>query len=75
MNYSVCKKCKHIKEEYTPKITMPYLDWINYVSKGNNVLYSSGGVIPSGTIQTAGGMHGAVYKGRVRQGYMRYGVL
>ena len=62
---------KIIKECYTPRVTMTYRDWIRYISTGNNILLGSGGVIPSGTIQTAGGQSGAVYKGQV--GRPRYG--
>jgi 2-keto-4-pentenoate hydratase/2-oxohepta-3-ene-1,7-dioic acid hydratase in catechol pathway len=58
----------NITENYESKITMSYPDWINYVSSGRNALLE-GGVIPSGTVQTAGGNSGAVYKGPVRQGY------
>ena len=61
-------------EYYTPRITMPYADWINYVGRGDNVLLGSGGVIPSGTEQTAGGLSGSVYRGNVRQGLMTGGV-
>lgn len=56
---------KIIKECYTPPITMSYRDWIRYISTGNNILLGSGGVIPSGTLQTAGGQSGSVYKGKV----------
>ena len=62
-------KDKHIVEKYTPKVTMPYSEWIDYVGSGKNVILGSGGVIPSGTVNTAGGMGGAVYRGHVRQGY------
>ena len=79
MTYSLAKNCwsginrydnknKYI-EQYTPRVTMPYSDWINYVSKGNNVLLGSGGIIPSGTVNTVGGLNGAVYSGTVRQGW------
>ena len=58
-----------IKEEYTQHVTMPYSEWVNYVGRGDNVLLGSGGVIPSGTVQTPGGLGGAVYRGHVRQGW------
>jgi len=39
------------KEEYSEPVTMPYHQWIQYVSSGKkNVLQGSRGVIPSGTI-------------------------
>lgn len=63
---------KTIKECYTPPVTMSYQDWIKYISTGNNILLGSGGIISSGTMQTAGGQSGAVYKGKVKQN--RYAV-
>lgn len=62
-----------IKEEYTPRVTMPYSEWVQYVGRGDNVLLGSGSVIPSGTVQTAGGLSGAVYRGQVRQGWGHMG--
>lgn len=61
------EKHKIIKEKYTPRVTMSYSDWIKYVGRGDNVLLESGGVIPSGTVQTSGGLRGSVYRGHVRQ--------
>lgn len=48
-------------------MSMP--EWRQYVSSGRNTLYGSGGVIPSGTLQTGFGGSGAVYRGHVRQGW------
>lgn len=62
-----------IKEEYTPRVTMPYSEWVQYVGRGDNVLLASGGVIPSGPVQTAGGLSGVVYRGHVRQGWGHMG--
>lgn len=56
-------------EAYAPAVTMSLPAWQRYVASGNNTLLGSGGVIPGGTVQTAGGMSGAVYAGHVRQGY------
>ena len=58
----------NILEHYAPKITMSYLEGIDYIHNGQNVLYADS-IIPSGTTQTGFGQAGAVYKGRVRQGY------
>ena len=73
MSYYKAKDCcptkEEYKEEYTPRVTMPYQKWIGYVGRGDNVLLGSGGVIPSKTVQTAGGLSGAVYSGHVRQGW------
>jgi hypothetical protein len=52
-------------EYYTPRITMPYREWVKYVHNGSNVLLGSGGVIPSGTQQTPGGLSGSVYRGSI----------
>jgi len=60
---------KYILEKYTPPVTMPFNDWQQYVASGNNVLSGSGGIIPSGTVQTAFGGGGTVYRGHVRSGY------
>lgn len=68
-NLSGKKSCVNIVEDYTPPVTMPLWQWQEYVSAGNNVLLGSGGVIPSGTVQTPFGGGGAVYQGHVRQGY------
>ena len=57
----------NVSEEYTPKITMSYPDWINYVQSGKNVLYADS-IVPSGTSQIGFGQSGSVYKGHVRQG-------
>ena len=54
------------KENYSPTVTMPYSNWVNYVSSGKNVMYGDA-IIPSGTVQTGFGNSGAVYKGHVRQ--------
>jgi hypothetical protein len=62
-------KDKYVFEKYTPRVTMPYSEWVNYVGSGKNVILGSGGVIPSGTVNTPGGLSGAVYRGHVRQGY------
>lgn len=59
-------------ELYVPPVTLSYPQWVQYVSSGKNVLYGSGGVIPGGTVQTAFGGSGAVYRGNVRQGYGMY---
>lgn len=59
----------YVKEKYSGPVTLSLPQWQNYVSNGKNVLYGSGGVIPGGTIRTPGGSSGAVYAGRVRQGY------
>ncbi len=59
---------KQTIEAYSGPVTMSLPEWNKYVSSGFNVLYGSGGVIPGGTIQTAGGNSGAVYAGHVRQG-------
>lgn len=48
-------------EPYSPVITMPYEDWIRYVTNGKNTLYGDA-IIPSGTVD-----NGAVYMGHVRQ--------
>ena len=56
-------------EEYTPRVTMSMPEWRQYVASGRNTLYGSGGVIPSGTLQTGFGGSGAVYRGHVRQGW------
>ena len=58
----------NIKEDYESKITMPLDEWQKFVARGGNSMLS-GGIIPSGTVQTPGGNSGAVYKGHVRQGY------
>lgn len=47
---------------------MPLQNWNNYVASGQNTLYS-GAIIPGGTVQTAGGSNGAVYRGTVRQNW------
>lgn len=57
------------KEPYESKITMSLPEWKEFVGSGMNTLLLSGGIIPSGTRQTAGGNSGAVYRGHVRQGY------
>lgn len=64
-------KPTNFTENYESKITMSYKDWQDFVASGNNSLLS-GGIIPSGTVQTAGGNSGAVYKGTVRHGYSWY---
>tara|TARA_B110000908_G_C10149050_1_gene400453 strand:+ start:375 stop:644 length:270 start_codon:yes stop_codon:yes gene_type:complete len=63
------RKTKNTREEYVPPVTMPFNEWQQYVASGNNVLLGSGGVIPSGTVQTAFGGRGAVFRGHVRQGF------
>lgn len=62
------RKERFIKEDYESKITMSLPEWQEFVARGGNSMLA-GGVIPSGTVQTAGGNSGAVYKGTVRQGY------
>lgn len=57
------------KENYSGPVTLSLPEWKEYVASGKNILYGSGGIIPGGTIQTAGGNSGAVYSGLVRQGY------
>jgi len=56
------------EECYTPPVTMSLPEWQNYVGSGLNVLLGSGGVIPSGTINTGWNTGGSVYSGHVRQG-------
>ena len=58
-----------IVEKYTPRVTIPYSEWVNYIGSGKNVILGSGGVIPGGTVNTGWGMGGSVYKGHVSQGY------
>ena len=58
-----------IKENYSGPVALSLPQWQDYVASGKNVLYGSGGVIPGGVEQTAGGLSGAVYAGHVRQGY------
>lgn len=53
-------------ENYGGPITLSLPEWQKYVAKGYNTLFP--GVIPGGTMQTAGGASGAVYTGHVRQG-------
>jgi hypothetical protein len=65
----VGKKTSKVIESYVPPVTMPFGQWQQYVASGNNVLLGSGGVIPSGTVQTPFGGGGAVYSGTIRQGY------
>ena len=43
-------KHKYVFEKYTPRVTMPYSEWVNYVGSGKNVILGSGGVIPSGAV-------------------------
>lgn len=76
MSYSKLKdtwsgyvRYKNIQENYTPRITMPFPQWQQYISSGKNTLYGDA-IIPSGTEQTGFGKSGAVYRGHVRQGYM-----
>ena len=68
VNYTDVSKAESV-ENYESKITMPFDQWQEFVAKGGNTMYLPGGIIPSGTEQTAGGNSGAVYKGHVRQGY------
>lgn len=58
-------------EDFAPKITMPYSQWINYISSGQHIV-GADAIIPSGTVNTGYGGGGAVYKGHVRQGW--YGI-
>lgn len=62
-------KANRYTEPYVAPVTLPYDQWIRYVSRGDNVLLGSGGVISGGTVQTPFGGSRAVYKGYVRQGY------
>lgn len=55
-------------EHYGGPVTLSLPEWQQYVAKGYNTLLP--GVIPGGTMQTAGGNSGAVYSGHVRQGIM-----
>lgn len=48
-------------EQYAPPVTLPYPDWVNYVSSGDNTLYGDA-IVPGGTTDD-----GAVYTGHVRQ--------
>ena len=74
MSYKKLKECwnstidYNLKENYNP-ITMLYPDWQKFISKGQNVMLLSGGIKPSGTVQTNFSSGGAVIKGHVRQGY------
>jgi hypothetical protein len=69
-NYNLSgKKNSKVIENYVPPVTMSLGQWQQYVASGKNVLLGSGGVIPSGTVQTPFGGGGAVYRGSVRQGY------
>jgi hypothetical protein len=68
-NYNLAGKKNEVLEEYVPPVTLSWPEWQQYVASGNNVLLGSGGVIPNGTVQTVGGLSGAVYSGHVRQGY------
>ena len=43
-------------------------EWNEYVASGKNILLGSGGVIPSGRLES-GWTGQAVYSGHVRQGY------
>jgi len=61
-------KHKYVFEKYTPRVTMPYSEWVDYVGSGKNVILGSGGVIHSGTVNTVGGLDGKVYRGHVKQG-------
>jgi hypothetical protein len=78
-NYNIghINKPNNNLEFYKP-VTMPLNKWSKYVSEGKNVVELSGGVIPSGTEQTPGGLNGAVIKGNVNQGYgtvdSKYGI-
>lgn len=55
---------KNLKETYVAPITMDYPDWVEFVSSGQNLLYSEA-IRPS--------MGGAVYPGHVRQNPMTAG--
>ena len=68
-NYKKCSKECYYRENYAPKITMPFQDWQQYVASGNNTLLGDA-IIPNGTEQIPFSQNGAVYKGHVRQGYM-----
>lgn len=68
-NYNLCGLKNKVLEEYVAPVTLSWPEWQQYVGSGNNVLLGSGGVIPNGTIQTAGGMSGAVYTWHVRNGW------
>ena len=57
------------KEDYVPPVTMSLPEWQKYVSRGDNVLLGSGGVIPGGPSQIGWGGGGSVDKGHVRQGW------
>lgn len=69
INHKKLRDTWRIHEEYAPKITMSMPAWRQYMSSGMKVIEQSGGVIPSGTIQTGFGGSGAVYKGTVRQNW------
>lgn len=62
-------KHKYVFEKYIPRVTMPYSEWGSYVGSGKNVILGSGGVTPSGTVNTTGGLGEVVYRSHVRQGY------
>jgi hypothetical protein len=73
MSYSTAKDCwsglsrydlsgkKTLIEEYVPRVTLSLQEWQKYIEKGSNVLLP--GIIPNGTVQTMGGLQGAVYTG------------
>ena len=63
------KKNESYGENYAGPVTLSLPEWQEYVASGANTLEGSGGVIPGGTVQTAGGNSGAVYSGHVFQGY------
>jgi hypothetical protein len=69
-NYNLSGKMNKdvTNENYVPPVTLSLPEWRNYIASGNNVLLGSGGVIPGGIVSTPFG-GGAVYRGRVRQGY------
>jgi len=69
IQYKKIKDTWIVTEEYAPKITMSIPEWRQYMSSGMKVIEQSGGVIPSGTIQTGFGGGGSVYSGNVRQNW------
>lgn len=70
LSLSLVKLNKRKTEQYESKITMSLPQWRKFVGSGMNTLLLSGGVIPSGTVNTGwGGNSGAVYSGHVRQGW------
>ena len=67
LSYNLNGKKTNI-EQYSGRVTMSLPEWNEYVASGKNILLGSGGVIPSGRLES-GWTGQAVYSGHVRQGY------